>query len=390
MKPTNLTGEALALFASIEPLLENDLPYADDQLWNYTSWQRFVEKPPVRKPIMPTPSQWNNLDSSAKTQFDQARKIYHSSFDPIPSQPLKTIVQEVVYTTWDNLRLPPGARSGFILDGLGTLGKSTILMQIGRTYEQMVRARYVQLEARPAALFIPVCYVRIPAATTPKKLLSNLCVFHGIPKAPSENDLKNAFREHVKRCKTSLILVDDIHNLQRGNKNAESVNDLLKELMDDVPATLVYAGINCQQTVLLTDPSTGQNDRFTQTEQRFIFHHIDPFPYDVGLQKESQWLTLLASFERHLCLRLHNEGTLPKLALYMYMRTAGGIGALRLLIRQAANLAIREGVESITCELMDRVTLGYAAEQYYREMKIKVKNIRKPSEVAELLSPKFS
>ncbi|MCP9999419.1 hypothetical protein LUX34_33800 [Streptomyces werraensis] len=67
-----------------------------------------------------------------------------------------------------------------------------------------------------------------------------------------------------------------------------------------------------------------------------------------------------------LRLRAHRPGALVKHAAYLHARTAGRIGSLSHLIREAALVAIVEGAERITKQLLSEAELDAAAEAQAR------------------------
>ncbi len=69
----------------------------------------------------------------------------------------------------------------------------------------------------------------------------------------------------------------------------------------------------------------------------------------------------MATLESMLRLDQHQQGTLVRLAEYLYQRTGGMIGSLSQLVRGAAILAIEDGTERITRDLLDCVPVDYAA-----------------------------
>jgi hypothetical protein len=64
-----------------------------------------------------------------------------------------------------------------------------------------------------------------------------------------------------------------------------------------------------------------------------------------------------------LRLRQHQPGSLAALEEYLYRRSSGMIGSLSQLIRGAAILAIEDGSEQITRDLLEAVPVDYAAER---------------------------
>ncbi|UJW29948.1 hypothetical protein L3Q67_32655 [Saccharothrix sp. AJ9571] len=57
----------------------------------------------------------------------------------------------------------------------------------------------------------------------------------------------------------------------------------------------------------------------------------------------------------------HADGTLVGLADYLYDRTGGMIGSLSQLVRGGAILAIDDGSEHLTRDLLDLVPVDFAA-----------------------------
>jgi len=359
-----------SLYASLAGALEVFAPLARENPENHVAWHAFVEGQSLARPDMPSFAEYQRWDVEKRVAFDDARKRYHSGFGPIRSAVMKKVHETLMRLAFDNLSAPPGARQGGILDGPGTLGKTTILLHLGRIYERKLRPLFEDAADKAGiAEFVPVVYVSVPSSTTPKKLLTSLCQFYGEPISyrDSETTLKDKLRACVRACGTSLILLDDIHNLHRGNKSAESVNDLIKELANKLPVTFVHAGINCENSVLLMDGKTGVDERFTQTQYRFTLFQVQPFTYDVD-QPESEWLSLLDVMESHLRLFKYEKGALRKQKSYLYARTQGGMGNLSRLIRGAANHAIRTGEEQLKKTVFDAVELPYAAEVAYGEL----------------------
>lgn len=84
-----------------------------------------------------------------------------------------------------------------------------------------------------------------------------------------------------------------------------------------------------------------------------------PFAYGTT----EQWRALIATLETLLRLHQHRPGTLTGLAEYLYQRSGRMIGSLSQLIRGAAILAIDDGTEQITRDLLDLVPVDYAAER---------------------------
>jgi hypothetical protein len=99
-----------------------------------------------------------------------------------------------------------------------------------------------------------------------------------------------------------------------------------------------------------------------QIAGRFTVVAAVPFAYGTAEQRAS-WHALVAALESTLRLRDHVAGTLPEMAEQLYRRSRGMIGSLSQLVRGAAILAIDDGTEKVTAELLDLVPIDYAAQR---------------------------
>ena len=150
--------------------------------------------------------------------------------------------------------------------------------------------------------------------------------------------------------------IDEIHNLNLATRAGAEVSDQLKYFAERLPATFVYAGIEVEAQGLFAGV------RGRQIAGRFTVIPAAPFAYGTGEQRE-QWRALVATLESLLRLHRHRAGTLTGLDEYLYRRSGGMIGSLSQLIRGAAILAIDDGSEQITRDLLESVPVDYAAER---------------------------
>ncbi|MEV2235395.1 TniB family NTP-binding protein [Streptomyces phaeochromogenes] len=81
---------------------------------------------------------------------------------------------------------------------------------------------------------------------------------------------------------------------------------------------------------------------------------------------QAQITDVITDLENALDLQHHRPGTLPRHATYLHQRTAGRIGSLTRLIRQAAITSISDGTERITKKTLEAIQLDHLAEQHKR------------------------
>lgn len=231
------------------------------------------------------------------------------------------------------------ARRGVIISGASGTGKTTALTQLGRTHERHTRKRYPDDRHR-----LPVLYVTVPPAATARMLAVEFARFLGLEFSGRANitDIVNAVCATAAYTRVELVCVDELHNLNLATRAGAEVSDQLKYFAERLPATFIYAGIDVEAQGLFAGV------RGRQIAGRFTVIPAAPFAYGTGAQRE-QWRALIAALES--LLRLHRH------------RSGGMIGSLSQLVRGAAILAIEDGSEQISKQLLDSVPVDYAAER---------------------------
>jgi len=330
----------------------NQDAYADEEpLTTKEGWARFVGYQ-VEPPPLPSTAELLALPHRQRVAHNDARRDYHAEL-PLVNTP--TIRQ--VLTTGRLLvqlnRRQVSARRGMILSGASGTGKTTALTQLGRTHERAVRRRQPDL-----AHLLPIVYVTVPPAATARMLAVEFARFYGLQFSSRANmpDIVNAVCTTATRTAVALVLVDEIHNISLATRTGAEVSDQLKYFAERLPATFVYAGIEVEAQGLFAGV------RGRQIAGRFTLVNSAPFAYGTSEQRTA-WRSLVSTLEAMLRLHKHTPGTLVALDEYLYRRTGGMIGSLSQLVRGAAILAIEDGTEQITRELLDLVPVDYAAER---------------------------
>lgn len=330
---------------------------------NYQEWRAFVEESVAARPTLLTLAEYRAMSDADRKPYNDERKRYHSRFGPLETPQLKNVHDEALRLAAINYGASPGARPGVILDGLGTVGKTTIVMHLGRKYERALRRKLKLPGCFPNGdLFVPVVYISLPGDVTIKAFNWLVVEYFNIPapRSAREEWLTRQIVRIAKACGTSMFIVDDIHFVKMKNRTGETINNHFKFLANCISSTFVYAGINLEGTQLLSEGASREKAIFSQTKHRFKKYDINPY-HNGG----TEYRSLLASFEHHLLLVKQEPGMLvDQLANYIHGRTAGYIGAISNLLREGANLAIDRGDERLSTRLLDQITLDHAAEEY--------------------------
>ncbi len=113
------------------------------------------------------------LGDADRMAYDHARADYHSRLIVVATPTIKQ-----VYATRRRLvllnRHQVSARRGLIVTGAAGTSKTTAVTQLGRNHELLLRHRLGH-QAMPGRM--PVVYVTVPPAATPKMLASEFARF---------------------------------------------------------------------------------------------------------------------------------------------------------------------------------------------------------------------
>ena len=147
-------------------------------------------------------------------------------------------------------------RCGLILSGPAGTGKTTAVTPLGKMTELMHRRRYPRSGGD-----IPVIYITAPPAATPKMIAAEFARFLGLPvtRRLNSTDVVEAACGVCLDARTSLVCVDEIHNLNLATRNGAEVSDTLKYFSERIPATFVYAGISVERAGLCPAPAASRS-----------------------------------------------------------------------------------------------------------------------------------
>ncbi|MEH1129196.1 AAA family ATPase [Micromonospora sp. CPCC 206061] len=256
-------------------------------------------------------------------------------------------------------RYQHSARRGLIVTGAAGTGKTTAITQLGKNYQQLIHREQI----RPGGS-LPVAYVTVPPAATPKMLAVEFARFIGLPLPArfSQVELTNKVCDLLCTLQTNLILIDELHNLDLGTRTGAEASDQIKYLSERIPATFVLAGVDLEGNGLFAGRRGGQ------IASRYTLIRTTAFPYSTT-DERAAWQALVANLEDALRLHSHRKGTLLRLGGYLHERTGGMIGSLSHLIREAAIDAIINQTEKVNQSGLDAVDLDQTAEQHRTTLK---------------------
>ncbi|WP_454356680.1 TniB family NTP-binding protein [Streptomyces calvus] len=288
----------------------------------------------------------------------EERLAYHSRFVTVRTPAIDALAKNVRTLMILGRHQAVTARPSLIVTGPAGAGKTTALLQVGRACHLAHTRRH---GATAAAGQVPVAYVLVPPAASAKTLATEFARYLGIPVAAgmSQAQITNAVCHTYTSAGVQLVMIDEIHRLNPRTTTGAQSADLIKDLTERIGATFVYAGIDVTTTSLFTGV------RGAQLAGRASLVDCAAFPARLG--DSEPFRDLVKAMETALDLRATTgPGTLPKLAPYLHERTAGRIGSLARLIRQAAITALVDGTERITKTTLEAIRLDHLAEQHYQ------------------------
>ncbi|PXX58465.1 TniB protein [Nocardia tenerifensis] len=314
------------------------------QLTTLTGWRQFTRDKPTIPELLPA-NEFERLDEAERIRYDETRIDYHTRLTVIATSTVRNVAQKGRRLTLLN-RHAVSARRGLILSGAAGTGKTTAITQFGKMHEASDQARHPHRNDR-----IPILYVTVPPAATPRMLAAEFARFLGLPVTQRANltDIIEAVCGVCCDTGTSVVICDELHNISLATKSGAEVSDTLKYFSERIPATFVYAGINVEREGLFS------GTRGEQIAGRFTMIGTIGFPYT------ADWRAVVATLENTLRLHNHTLGTLTDLDRYLHKRTNGMMGSLSALIREAALEAILTGAEKITKQMLDAIELDHAA-----------------------------
>ncbi|WP_405444467.1 AAA family ATPase [Streptomyces achromogenes] len=285
---------------------------------------------------------------------DDRRLRYHATMRTVQTPALKKAVA-VARRLW----LVGGPRSEgplhLAVDGPGETGMTTVLRQIGRVYEGIIRDR---LPADPKR--IPVIHINTPLAPGSKLDMSiPFAEFlgHKHTKDPESGqrstDMTGPICHVMKTRGTRLVLVDGVDRLD--NSELKTAFDYFGYIAAECNVSFVYCGPGSREIV--NDARRGKRPGPLDGGSGGVpILAVPPIPYssdDYTLFHE-----VIKAFDQDLRLHHHRPGDLLKLAAHLHRRTGGYMKPLSYLICQAAQEAIETGTEAITEELLTNQLVG--------------------------------
>ncbi|MEU7205914.1 TniB family NTP-binding protein [Streptomyces sp. NPDC045470] len=350
----------------------------------YEGWQEFRKTRGLFVPVKKiTLAEYRRMSPRKKSLHDLHRAATHVNLR-LQQTPMSEAVTALMRSRIQNnaMRFDPSTLDGLMINGGGYQGKTETACLTAAEFEDDWRVlfeeyRAYHLDAMPGTrnLSAPVAYCQTPIKATPIGLCEAILDFYGAPYGRNLRGMIRNARESIKVHGTTVLIIDDITRLKMHREDDQDTLDLIRGLMD-LDVTLVLIGVNIPRSGLLRegwhDPRTKQwvyaplkkgksynPEASTQTERRFDMVDLDPFDDSTPAGTEA-FVQHLVGIENQIRLFGAGPGTLSAgdMPEYLFRRTHGIVGLLRRLIEDGLVKAMESGLENLTTDLLDEITIN--------------------------------
>lgn len=212
----------------------------------------------------------------------------------------------------------------------------------------MIAERFIDLH--PAyeredneGIIIPALFIQSPPIPSESRLYSNILSKLFAPFRPSDSADKkhHQVKTIMAACNVKMLIIDEIHSLLGGPLDKQRVFlSVIRNLSNELKIPIVGLGTKDALRAIKTDP---------QLDNRFKPSLLSRWEMDTDFRR------LLASFERMLPLANPSDLKGKAIAKKLHFMSEGLLGEVSDILTQAAILAIRNGSERISIELLDEI-----------------------------------
>ncbi|SFK12509.1 TniB family NTP-binding protein [Cellulomonas sp. KH9] len=334
----------------------------DFALGRKSGWNAFVNAAPREQLERLDRTELERLGDEERALYDECRMVWNANLPTINTFQVLDAYDVLDQVMASSRRDGDRLRGTAVVDAPAGNGKTTIAAQFGRDFHRRVYARHGPL-TEEGHQRLPVAFVPLAAGMTLKGLNMKILEFYGHPGArkASTSTLGALAVDCVLSCQTKLIIIDDLHFIDFKHRNGMDVSNHLKWLVNEMPATFVYTGVNLTEKRFFDEGLMGEQAAYAQTSRRATRCAVEAFRIDNEAGYRA-WMALLRALEKHIVLADAREGMLTDNAREIFRRTQGNIASLTNLLDRACLRATRSGSETIDRDVIDRVKIDNAAE----------------------------
>ncbi|PYC99897.1 AAA family ATPase [Microbacterium esteraromaticum] len=319
--------------------------------------QHLLEHEATLNTMQVPPAEYRSWTRTKRRAFDTERSDRIADSIVIITPALQQL--SLAYKRAARVAHRPVGRTGIILDGEPTTGKTTAAIRLaGEAFR-----RHIDRHPRwKEDGHVPVVYLEIPPNCTGKTVMGRIINFFGQPVVPrmTLEERTTLATQLFAKAHTSLVIFDEIQNLSQSNSTGRFESaQAIKNLMNHVKAVPMYVGFDLNSSAFTND------ELGAQFASRCSTVRLGKLDISTGAGRQL-WGGVIVKFEEQLALMAHPPQTLLKEAMYLWNRTRGSIAALSRLLTTAALDLIEAGDpdgELITKELLESIPLDLTSER---------------------------
>lgn len=336
-------------------------------------WHEYCMRQPPPEPAPLTVRKWKGMnDEEREEHLDRLTAWLQDLF--LPTVEVDRIFTDISKVIRINKLTPPGAKTLPALSGPNYAGKSTMMMRWAREkYRAWIDGAEVDAWGRPILHpepglevdLCPLAWIDLDAASQIKDVDAAILGVFNLPTNGVKRDLSVAAMDAVRRHRTQVVVVDDVHLLKTNWKSGRDVLDHIKHLntrLGQIGVSLILIGADLEGTPLADDP---------QIACRLRLNRFEPYRVESADDERNRvrWQVIVRDFDRllspHLPKSKPNE-LHTKLAAELQKRTQGYLGNLKELLCEAAISATADGTHRILPRHLKDVDLSRRAEEERR------------------------
>jgi hypothetical protein len=194
------------------------------QLTTLAGRRGFAAEMPAVPDLLPEPVR-TGLEDGKRACYDDDRIDHHSRLPVVQTPTIRQVNNSGRRLIQLNNNAHYG-RCGLMVSGPARTGKTTALTQLGKTIEVIHRRR----RPHPGSSDIPVVYITVPPAATPKMIAMEFTRYFGLPLSHRANiaDIADAVCGVSLDAHVTLVAVDLLHNLNTATRAGAEASDTLK------------------------------------------------------------------------------------------------------------------------------------------------------------------
>lgn len=321
--------------------------------------------PPRAKPPIHSRSALARLSDRERRADFRARNAWHAN-PPFMLTDEHTRLVEALDGHVTSNRDMAGQRLGFWIDAESSTCKTTSVMEWAHGF---YRDRLQELVDETGSdlwngnVYVPFACITLSERPTPRTINQDLSHFYPGPPATkrltSAEYAVNAIRL-MEKCGTEVLLIDDAHSLANRWANTDETSLHLKYLMSRSNVTLVLVSADDRKRARLMEEGIETVGSDGQLKHRFVPYKMNRFQ-----KGTSQWRKAVASIAIRMALSEFDRDAFLARRDLLFDLSGGFLGSIWLIVRLAAERAIRTGVEDLTEPLLLEVHRDWSATERF-------------------------